>query len=268
MSSSSSSSSSSIPVGQMSLCIPRMFPNITEARIQKTFDALNIGVVSKIDIIERVNEKGEKIKRAFVHFASWGTTPNAIKSREILLSGKPLKIVYDEPWFWMVSINKSQPKKPSVIANAPPAPPANKIRIDFDETSAAANSNAATSFMSSIEKDNSVDAVFSKKFESIAAALPVEKAIVAPALPVEKVVVKKAIVKNPSMVVRMQHMFQCEITDEIYENNIQNLRDQIDFAVNENGNQEQKHYVDTFADVPAPPKRKKAVVVVVVEETK
>ena len=250
MSSSLSSSSSSIPAEQMSLCIPRMFPNITEARIQKTFDALNIGVISKIDIIERINEKGEKIKRAFVHFASWGTTPNAIKSREVLLSGKPLKIVYDDPWFWMVSINKSQPKKPSVNAAPAPAPaPANKIRIDFDETSAAVNSNAAASFMSSMEKDNSVDAVFSKKFESIAAALPEEKAVV-----------KKAVVKNPSMVVRMQHMFGCEITDEIYENNIQNLRDQMDFADNENDDQEQKHYDATFASVPAAPKRKKAVV--------
>ena len=62
-----SSSNNGTIYAEPSICIPRLFPNITEARIKKTFDALNIGVVAKIDIIERANKNGEKIKRAYVH---------------------------------------------------------------------------------------------------------------------------------------------------------------------------------------------------------
>ena len=45
----------------------------------------------------------------------------------------------------------------------------------------------------------------------------------------DKIVSNKPLVRNVDMVIRMQHAFRCEITDDIYRNNVQNVRDQREF---------------------------------------
>lgn len=40
-----------------SICIPRAFANISEARVRKVFDALNIFQIDRVDMIQRKNEK-------------------------------------------------------------------------------------------------------------------------------------------------------------------------------------------------------------------
>ena len=45
----------------------------------------------------------------------------------------------------------------------------------------------------------------------------------------EKIVSNKPLVRNIDMVLRMQHAFRCEITDDIYRNNVQSVRDQREF---------------------------------------
>ena len=86
-----------------SLCIPRVFKNITEARIRKTIGELNIGDIERIDVITKTSEKGDAFNRVFIHFKKWYTEGNAKIARERLLQGKEIKIIYDEPWFWKVS---------------------------------------------------------------------------------------------------------------------------------------------------------------------
>jgi hypothetical protein len=103
MSSSKTESSNSIP----SLCIPRVFPNITEERIRQTFDALDLGVIERVDMIHRFSDNGEKFKRVFIHFSSWATNSDALRAKQRILSGGEIKIIYDEPWFWKVSLNRS-----------------------------------------------------------------------------------------------------------------------------------------------------------------
>jgi hypothetical protein len=142
MSSTNSASNSSA----MSICIPRAFENITEARVAKVFEALNIFEIARIDMVKRVNEKGEKFQRIFVHIKDWFKTADALKARERLLAGKELKIVYDDPWFWKVSLNTwaPKPKTPVVAYDRKP-----KIRIDFDEEdNRQKNSDAAASLLS------------------------------------------------------------------------------------------------------------------------
>jgi hypothetical protein len=91
---------------QPSICIPRVFENITETRIRRTFNQLNIGEISRIDIKERKNERGERFKRVYIHFNKWYWNEYAQMTRAKLINGKEIKIVYDNPWFWKVSASK------------------------------------------------------------------------------------------------------------------------------------------------------------------
>jgi hypothetical protein len=110
-----------------SICIPRVFDNIGEARIRDIFEKLDIFEIARIDVIQKQGIKGDKFKRVFIHIKTWSGRSDALKARDRLLAGKDLKIVYDDPWFWKVAVNKWEPK-----ANpAHPAPKA-KIRIEFD----------------------------------------------------------------------------------------------------------------------------------------
>jgi len=89
-----------------SLCIPRVFKNINESIIRQVFEELEFGNISRIDIKERKNEKGDSFKRVYVHFDKWFCNENTQEIRKKLVSGKEIKIVYDNPWFWKVSVNK------------------------------------------------------------------------------------------------------------------------------------------------------------------
>jgi hypothetical protein len=115
---------------QPSLCIPRVFNNITETRIRQVFDELEIGRISRIDIKERNTEKGESFKRVYVHFEKWFWNEDAQAARRKLISGKEIKIVYDNPWFWKVSASKWVPPTTSGPSSAPP--PRQKAHIEFD----------------------------------------------------------------------------------------------------------------------------------------
>ena len=89
-----------------SLCIPRILENINHKYVRDIFDKLKLGNIKCIDIIERKNQKGELYKRVFIHFHNWYTHENAVNIKARLMSGQNIKIVYNNPWFWKVSINK------------------------------------------------------------------------------------------------------------------------------------------------------------------
>ena len=137
---------SNLPMAFPVLCIPRVFSSITEGRIRRIIDELDIGELDKIDIVPYFTEKKEKMHKVFVHFRHWASNENAIKSRLHLLNGKEFKIIYDDPWFWKVSAYrereplKSQSKKISIVFEADeygrdlrplPNPPMQRRREDF-----------------------------------------------------------------------------------------------------------------------------------------
>jgi hypothetical protein len=93
---------------QFSLCIPRISNNIGYKDIYNCFMKLNIGLLHRVDIVEKKNAKGLLTKRVFIHFKNWLDTENATFVKERLYSDKDIKIVYDYPWYWKVSLNKSQ----------------------------------------------------------------------------------------------------------------------------------------------------------------
>jgi hypothetical protein len=102
---------------QPSLCIPRVFNNINEIRIRQVFDELKLGSINHIDIVERKSEKGDSFKRVYVHFNKWFWNEDAQAARRKLISGKEIKIVYDNPWFWKVAANKWAPANTNTNTN-------------------------------------------------------------------------------------------------------------------------------------------------------
>ncbi len=64
-----------------SLCIPRVFSNIHWKRVKSVFDELKIGVIDRVDMVNKENAKGEKFKRVFIHFKTWNDTDQADEVR-------------------------------------------------------------------------------------------------------------------------------------------------------------------------------------------
>ena len=89
------------------LCIPRTNVNITEQIVRNIFNKLNIGSIGRIDMVKKQNEKGGQYMRIFVHINKWYNTENSFIAKERLLNGKDIKIIYDDPWFWKISIYKA-----------------------------------------------------------------------------------------------------------------------------------------------------------------
>ena len=92
-----------LPANLPVLCIPRVYQNISEQRIRKIFEELNMGTLDRIDIVGKHSGKGDKFNRVYVHFRRWNDSENACIARERLLNGKEIKIIYDDPWFWKIS---------------------------------------------------------------------------------------------------------------------------------------------------------------------
>ena len=116
---------------QPSLCIPRVFNNITELRIRKIFNELSLGKISRIDMIEHKNEKGT-FNRVYIHFEKWFLNEEAQIARRKLILGKEIKIIYDNPWFWKVSASKWEPPKSQISQVKVITSKKNLAYIEFD----------------------------------------------------------------------------------------------------------------------------------------
>jgi len=99
----------------LSLMIPRVFPQWTnEQHIMDTFHKQDIGKVYKVDIIRKPDEPGRDypIYQAFIYFSAWYENEIAYHFQERIFNSvnKQTKVVYDDPWFWVVFENKSKKK--------------------------------------------------------------------------------------------------------------------------------------------------------------
>jgi len=95
-----------------SLCIPRVFANITEKRVAFVIRDVGLGEIDHIDMVPKTAEDGTKFQRVFIHFKRWNNSDSAQRAKERVLSGKEIKIVYDDPWFWKLSLNRAVARAP------------------------------------------------------------------------------------------------------------------------------------------------------------
>jgi hypothetical protein len=108
-----------------SICIPRVFKNTTRKDIYDTFEKLNLGAVDRIDLVPKVNARGEHYNKVFIHFKRWNNKDaTSVATRDKLLKGEEIKIVYREPWFWKCTASRVE--KPAFRDYSAPPP-----RIDL-----------------------------------------------------------------------------------------------------------------------------------------
>ena len=129
----------------VSLCIPRVFNNISYKRIFTVFKNLRWGYLERVDTI-RVQPKDEKkkpYKRAYIHFTPGRfnkRNPEAMAALEHMIAGNDVQLEYEEgkQWYWLVSLSHARkpdeapkPPKPANITLAAPRTQRRKV-IDLD----------------------------------------------------------------------------------------------------------------------------------------
>lgn len=91
----------------MSLFVPHVFTNISDARIKRVFDNQELGVVSNIDRVLKKDRDGKNYHSIYIHFDSWEDTETVANFQE-RVRAKEGRIVYDDPWFWSVFENSGK----------------------------------------------------------------------------------------------------------------------------------------------------------------
>ncbi len=119
----------------VSLCIPRVFNNISYRQIFKVMCDARLGFVERVDVI---HTKG--VKRAYIHFKAGGWNMRDQLARETLTAlqaGDCLEVTYeqDKPWFWKVVVSDSE--RPAEAPKPKPRPTMKRVgrktKLDLDD---------------------------------------------------------------------------------------------------------------------------------------
>ena len=90
----------------ISLYIPHVFANITKNKIVETFEKLRIGSINRIDFLNKKSNKSN-YNAVYIHFSEWYDNIASRNFQERVLDpNMEARVVYDEPWFWIVLENK------------------------------------------------------------------------------------------------------------------------------------------------------------------
>ena len=97
------------PVTHPSICIPRTFTSIrgkpVKAAVFTTMRDLKVGFIERIDVIHKTDARGERYCTIYIHL-KWNMRDRlACETRQKLLDGNDVKIVYDDPWFWKCTMS-------------------------------------------------------------------------------------------------------------------------------------------------------------------
>lgn len=96
----------------ISLYIPHVFANINRKRVADTFETLRIGNVKRVDIVSKRSSNGECYNTVYIHFNYWYDNIASRNFQERVIDpNMEARIVYDEPWYWIVLENKSDKVK-------------------------------------------------------------------------------------------------------------------------------------------------------------
>jgi len=101
------------PITQPSICIPRTFPTIrgeqTKRAVFRIFKELGIGFIDRIDTVHKTDKNGERYCTVYIHMRNWNVRSQLARdTRQKLLDGEEIKVVYDEPWFWKCTASTIQ----------------------------------------------------------------------------------------------------------------------------------------------------------------
>jgi len=118
----------SAQLANMSLYIPRVFPNYDGEAIAKVFESLRLGKVNRIDFVPKTGRDGKGYNAVYVHFEQWYDNVAARNFQaRVVDPEQEARIVYDDPWFWIVFENKSQKRPQSRFT-----PSARQFRSEYE----------------------------------------------------------------------------------------------------------------------------------------
>jgi len=115
----------------LSIYIPRINQYITEQYIKDVFSDLNIGVVSRVDVVDIPNKAQNS---AYVHFSEWNNTDVvSMLQCKIKNPNQQAKIVYNSPWFWFLLPNTSPDADGVLTQENDTEKPVDIISVDTDQ---------------------------------------------------------------------------------------------------------------------------------------
>ena len=125
-----------------SLCIPRVFTNITRETVISVIEDYGLGLVERVDMVLRENEQGKPFNRVFIHFKQWNDTEKAQDARDKIMSGEMIHVTYDKQWYWKIGKNFSKKvlktkttnttkKNDGPVQKLPTAPKTPEKRVQF-----------------------------------------------------------------------------------------------------------------------------------------
>ena len=95
-------------IANVSLYIPHVFANISKKMVAETFEDLRIGNVKRVDFVHKRGSNGD-FNAVYIHFNHWYDNVAAHNFQERVISpSMEARIVYDEPWYWIVLENKTK----------------------------------------------------------------------------------------------------------------------------------------------------------------
>ena len=96
-------------INNISLYIPHIFDNFTKDYVVSVFEKCGIGKVKHIDFVSKLGKDGKTFNAAYIHFEHWFENSVAARFQErVLDEKKEARLVYDDPWYWIVLENKAR----------------------------------------------------------------------------------------------------------------------------------------------------------------
>ena len=133
-----------IPQFMPSLFIPKVFINITQRSILKTFKKLNFGRIESVVMLKHTSHTGELYNSVIINII-WNTDPKSLNVRNTLLKGREINIMYDNPWFWKVAAYKIATIQNSMkVLNKrtqPPQPVQQQSKLNYGRDAIEINEN-------------------------------------------------------------------------------------------------------------------------------
>ena len=103
----------STTIKNISLYIPHIFANYSKKDVEDVFENLHIGKVNYIDFVAKIGKDGKEYNSAYIHFEYWYNNQVTINFQERVVNPeKEARLVYDDPWHWIVLENNSKKTLP------------------------------------------------------------------------------------------------------------------------------------------------------------
>ena len=106
--------SASLQINQtMSLYIPWVSSEITKEQLAYGFESNFFGKVTRVDLLLKTDYQEDYYNAAYIHFKEWENSIMVHNFQEKLVNymngivATPVRVVYNDPYYWNVFINKS-----------------------------------------------------------------------------------------------------------------------------------------------------------------